>query len=345
VVNKLTDLALYYYTRCEKRGLPMEASKALLNAFAGKTDLDIAFSLLKKTKELLHLWVESDTLIQVYKRFFNRILKGDRVAYGDCFAPFVLISCHESFLILIERDPSLRRGLNSFIPELFGRAGDFLEREYFSRKVSDGERLLNGLTGALSQLGSQSLPVATHFAYLLYPFRFPALTFSMIEALGIRDLNEYLEFAEGVRKKELRPMAVFALLHMLLEKTPSKVSFLESLFGIDKKSILMKRAVEHWERGEFWEAHELLEELWCLEKEAQAKDVLQGLVRVAIALHHLSSGHHRKALKVLKLSRSQLTSAKNLPFDLASLRRDVENLIDALGTGSEPETLPTLRMI
>jgi len=318
----------------------MEASKALLNVARGRGDPSTALTLLKKVKDLLPLWVDNDTLIQTYKRFFNSLLKSSDINLGVALSPFSLISCCKSLEVLMEKKGDLRGSLNNFIPEIFDRVGRGLENR--SQWEKD---LIDLLMDLLSPLDEEALPFATHMAYLLKPSNYPALTRDMIRSLGIETTGEYLIFSERIRQKGIKPMEAFALLHMLLELSPAKIMFLDEVFGIDRREILLGKAVRLWQEKDFWKAHEVLEDLWCIVDEEDLKNALQGLIRVAIALHHLTGGDRDASLRVLKKALPQLVCDNRTPFDITSLRKEVCELIETLERSEPPKALPTLKML
>jgi uncharacterized protein len=53
---------------------------------------------------------------------------------------------------------------------------------------------------------------------------------------------------------------------------------------------LYLRAVDHFNRGEFFDAHEAWEDIWR-ESSGPEKKFLQGLIQIAVALHHHSTGN------------------------------------------------------
>ena len=241
----------------------------------------------------------------------------------------------------MERDRSVRVRLNQLVRELFDGVSEFFDR----RDVQGSPELIYGLCEHLSFIYDQSLPVASHVLYLYSPSKYPPLTVRMLESLEITSVEEYLDFARSLRAKNLKPMTALALLHMTIEITPAKVAYLDSVFGFDRKELYLKKAVRFWERGDYWSAHEVLEDLWCLEKSREQKDILQGIVRVAIALHHLTKGERDKALRVLRLAQKQISPRGRLGVDLRSLQEEVASLISDLSQGLEPSTLPRLRMV
>ena len=61
----------------------------------------------------------------------------------------------------------------------------------------------------------------------------------------------------------------------------------------------MLRAVDEFNRGEWFECHETLEELWAGEK-GELRDFYQGMLQLAVALHHWRNGNLKGALILLQ---------------------------------------------
>ena len=59
------------------------------------------------------------------------------------------------------------------------------------------------------------------------------------------------------------------------------------------------RAVDEFNRGEWFECHETLEELWAGEK-GELRDFYQGMLQLAVALHHWRNGNLKGALILLQ---------------------------------------------
>jgi predicted metal-dependent hydrolase len=63
--------------------------------------------------------------------------------------------------------------------------------------------------------------------------------------------------------------------------------------------------IEHFNACEFFEAHEVWEELWQ-EYQGPARKFYQGLIQVAVCLHHFGNGNIRGAKKLYHSSRAYL---------------------------------------
>jgi uncharacterized protein len=75
-----------------------------------------------------------------------------------------------------------------------------------------------------------------------------------------------------------------------------------------------QRGIDHFNAREFFEAHEVWEEIWLAESEPQ-KTFLQGLIQVAAAFHHYCRGNPAGAESLLasgivKLARSPARHAE-----------------------------------
>lgn len=59
------------------------------------------------------------------------------------------------------------------------------------------------------------------------------------------------------------------------------------------------QAIDEFNRGDWFECHETLEELWVGEK-WEMKDFYQGFLQLAVALHHWRNGNFQGALTLFK---------------------------------------------
>jgi uncharacterized protein len=92
--------------------------------------------------------------------------------------------------------------------------------------------------------------------------------------------------------------------------------------------------------GHFFDAHEVLEDVWrALPHACAAKKHLQGLVQLAVAFHHESRGNLLGARSVLDRALRNLTGAEmSFPtLDLSQLRADMGDWQKHLaGAGPRP---------
>src|SRR4029078_5456439 len=83
--------------------------------------------------------------------------------------------------------------------------------------------------------------------------------------------------------------------------------------------------IEHFNKCDFFEAHEVWEELWA-DTQGQARKFYQGLIQVAVCLHHFGNGNTRGAKKLYLTSLGYLQEYRphHLGRDLEKLFRDFE---------------------
>jgi predicted metal-dependent hydrolase len=92
------------------------------------------------------------------------------------------------------------------------------------------------------------------------------------------------------------------------------------------KKQALQIGVSAFNRAHFFDAHEVLEDVWrALPATSAAKKHLQGLVQLAVAFHHESRGNLRGARSVLDRALRNLTGAeRSFPaLDLARLRAEM----------------------
>ena len=72
----------------------------------------------------------------------------------------------------------------------------------------------------------------------------------------------------------------------------------------------LENGIKKFNSGRYFEAHEIWEDLWK-ETDGEKKLFYQGLVQVAVGLHHLSSGNERGGRRVLARGLDKLESYPN----------------------------------
>jgi predicted metal-dependent hydrolase len=94
-------------------------------------------------------------------------------------------------------------------------------------------------------------------------------------------------------------------------------------------------------RGEFFECHEVLEELW-LESGGAEKQFLQGLIQVAVAFYHLRQGNFVGSRRLLEAGVKKLAagSAPHPQVDVAALLTQIRELPHRLEKGDIPPDWP-----
>jgi uncharacterized protein len=93
------------------------------------------------------------------------------------------------------------------------------------------------------------------------------------------------------------------------------------------------QAVDEFNRGDWFECHETLEELWVGAK-GELRDFYQGVLQLAVALYHWRNGNFKGALILLKGSGDCLgrVASKCQGVDVARLRASASQLHEALST-------------
>jgi len=96
--------------------------------------------------------------------------------------------------------------------------------------------------------------------------------------------------------------------------------------------------------GRFYDAHEVLEDVWR-ELSGEDRRFLQGLIQVAVAFHHHSSGNLDGARSLLARGAATLAGAPHdfLGISMPPLREALERWQAALAEGSPAPALPCLQ--
>lgn len=105
----------------------------------------------------------------------------------------------------------------------------------------------------------------------------------------------------------------------------------------------LARGIELFNQGKFFEAHEVLEDVWRGAPSSQKK-FFQGLVQVAVAFHHHSTGNHVGMKSVMGRAVRNLAEGEN---SFAGIR--VERLLESLAAwkramdeNTQPPALPRI---
>ena len=90
-------------------------------------------------------------------------------------------------------------------------------------------------------------------------------------------------------------------------------------------------------RGQFFHCHEVLEEVW-LEFSGERKKFLQGLIQVAVALHHLRNGNRVGAERLLDAAVAKLAgdSPERELIDVDALLAALAPLRKQISAGESP---------
>ncbi|MBI5305037.1 MAG: DUF309 domain-containing protein [Chloroflexi bacterium] len=82
-------------------------------------------------------------------------------------------------------------------------------------------------------------------------------------------------------------------------------------------------AFEQFNRGEYWQQHETLEQVWRAETNANIRNFFKGILQVGVGFHHLTRCNYNGAVKVLTRGINYLR-----PYAPHCLGVDVARLID-----------------
>lgn len=98
-----------------------------------------------------------------------------------------------------------------------------------------------------------------------------------------------------------------------------------------------QRGIHHFNSREFFEAHEVWEEIWLVESEPE-KSFLQGLIQIAAAFHHYCHGNSWGAELLLAAGIVKLSRFPNhhAGLEIAPLRESSKSWARALGKGETP---------
>ncbi|MEJ5338278.1 MAG: DUF309 domain-containing protein [Aquificaceae bacterium] len=111
-----------------------------------------------------------------------------------------------------------------------------------------------------------------------------------------------------------------------------------------KERELLEEAKRLWDSGDFYSAHELLEDVWRLfpKEDRFSRNCYQGLIRLAIAYNHYLCGRRDSCLRVLRMVYEQLQPCREgfRGIDTAYLLEWVEVHIQALESGGEIDSFP-----
>jgi predicted metal-dependent hydrolase len=116
---------------------------------------------------------------------------------------------------------------------------------------------------------------------------------------------------------------------------------------------LYLRGIEYFNACDFFESHEVWEELWA-DYEGADRKFFQGLIQAAVALHHFGNGNIRGARKLYHSCRSYLEPfrPRHLGLDLEKFYRELEACFGEVLTTQEefprieidPELIPEIHL-
>lgn len=87
---------------------------------------------------------------------------------------------------------------------------------------------------------------------------------------------------------------------------------------------LARLGIERFNKGEYWLAHEALEDAWYAAP-APIKEMYRGILQAAVVCYHISQQNYRGALKVYQRSQKWLNPLPEIcqGVDVSRLRRDL----------------------
>jgi predicted metal-dependent hydrolase len=94
---------------------------------------------------------------------------------------------------------------------------------------------------------------------------------------------------------------------------------------------LVRRGIEEFNRGEFFECHEYLEDAW-MEEPGRVRFLYQGILQVGVGFYHQQNGNWRGATGVLRggIERLREFEPETLGLDVAGLVRRSERCLEEL---------------
>lgn len=113
------------------------------------------------------------------------------------------------------------------------------------------------------------------------------------------------------------------------------------------------KAVELFNRGEWFKSHELIEDLWVGEQ-GETREFYQGIIQVGAALYHWKRGNFNGAVSLLEKGLDRLRKAQPIclgidamAFMVATdrLRRELQPLGPELMVNLDPALIPRLRLV
>ena len=110
---------------------------------------------------------------------------------------------------------------------------------------------------------------------------------------------------------------------------------------MDQEAFL--RGIQLFNEAEFFEAHEVLEDVWRAAP-ATEKRFLQGLIQIAVAFHHHSTGNPLGARSLLVRGTRNLVGSPDDfgGIDISKLRRVLAAWHDAFADGRNEPPLPRM---
>jgi predicted metal-dependent hydrolase len=96
--------------------------------------------------------------------------------------------------------------------------------------------------------------------------------------------------------------------------------------------LLALKGIEEFNKGEFYECHEYLEEAWMREPK-RVRFLYQGILQVGVGFYHLGNGNWRGATSLLRKGTIRLKEFEpaTLGIDVTRLVQECERCLEELG--------------
>jgi uncharacterized protein len=119
---------------------------------------------------------------------------------------------------------------------------------------------------------------------------------------------------------------------------------------------LYNLGIEHFNACDFFEAHEVWEELWT-DYRGPSRQFYQGLIQAAVALFHFGNGNIRGARKLHRSASNYLRpyGPVHLRLDVAKFLTEFDTCLEAVANSSEefpndgleidPEKIPEIHLL
>jgi uncharacterized protein len=108
---------------------------------------------------------------------------------------------------------------------------------------------------------------------------------------------------------------------------------------------LLERGIALFNRGEFFECHEVLEEAWTPER-GERRLFLQSLIHMAVGFYHSKRGNPAGALRQLRKGLRKLAAYRPEceRVDTARLEREVSLVLHAIESGATLSSYPQIHV-
>ena len=102
----------------------------------------------------------------------------------------------------------------------------------------------------------------------------------------------------------------------------------------------LRQGIALFNRGEFYECHEVLEAAW-LDASGGQKMFLQGVIQLAVAFFHLRRGNSAGSSRLMRAAVEKLSGcAGAAPVDLPALLEPLQSLAGRIEAGQIPPDFP-----